>query len=41
MDSYDLDNELEYIDIAYDYFDNTKIFTGQALETIKEQLINK
>tara|TARA_X000001388_G_C2221237_1_gene119306 strand:+ start:777 stop:1460 length:684 start_codon:yes stop_codon:yes gene_type:complete len=38
MDSYELDQELEYIDIMYDYFDNSKVFQGERLEKIKNQL---
>ena len=39
MDSYMIDEELEYIDSMTDYFDNKKIYTGKKLETIKKQLL--
>tara|TARA_R110002020_G_scaffold392616_1_gene602901 strand:+ start:45 stop:734 length:690 start_codon:yes stop_codon:yes gene_type:complete len=40
MDSYYLDEELEYIDKMVDYWDNTKIYEGKKLETIKQAIIN-
>ena len=38
MDSYMIDEELEYIDAMVDYYDSKKIYTGKKLETIKKQL---
>jgi hypothetical protein len=39
MDSYMIDEELEYIDSMTDYFDSKKIYKGKKLETIKKQLL--
>mgnify|MGYP003148488230 CR=1 FL=1 len=40
MDSYDIEQELEYIDQLHDWFDHGKVYEGEKLETIKQQLIN-
>ena len=41
MDSYELVNDaLEYIDKMVDYWDNSKIYEGEKLETIKQAIIN-
>ena len=40
MDSYYLDEELEYIDKMVDYWDNSKIYEGEKLEAIKQAIIN-
>ena len=40
MDSYSLNEELEHIDKMVDYWDNSKIYEGEKLETIKQAIIN-
>jgi hypothetical protein len=40
MDSYDIEQELEYIETAVDYFDNKKVYEGKELEKIKSELVN-
>jgi len=40
MDSYYLDEELEYIDKMVDYWDDSKIYEGEKLEAIKQAIIN-
>lgn len=39
MDSYYIEEELEYIDKMIDYWDNTKIYEGEQLETIKKAIL--
>jgi len=41
MDSYDIEQELDYIDQLHDWFDHAKIYKGKKLETIKQELINQ
>ena len=40
MDSYDLENEMEYMTTAVDYFDSKKVYEGEQLEKIKEELLS-
>ena len=41
MDSYDIEQELEYIDQLHDWFDHAKIYEGESLKAIKQELINQ
>tara|TARA_R100001530_G_scaffold121571_1_gene89057 strand:+ start:2214 stop:2900 length:687 start_codon:yes stop_codon:yes gene_type:complete len=40
MDSYYLNEELEYIDKMTDYWDSSKVYEGEKLESIKQSIIN-
>tara|TARA_R100000781_G_scaffold58158_1_gene37490 strand:- start:1206 stop:1907 length:702 start_codon:yes stop_codon:yes gene_type:complete len=40
MDSYYLIEELEYIDKMTDYWDSSKVYEGEKLESIKQAIIN-